>query len=85
MKTLGAKVDEPNLVTYLNWTPIFEWCVVRCGSMNGYQKDVFERDWTTCSKYDNHSRLNSQCNWGNLYDHLMGMRIFTFIVNMIFM
>ena len=39
-ENLGAKVDEPNLITYLNWTPIFEWCVVRCGSKNGYQKDM---------------------------------------------
>jgi hypothetical protein len=28
---------------------------VICGdSKNRYQKDVFPRDWTACSKYDNH-------------------------------
>ena len=27
-------------VIYLNQTPIFEWCVIRCGSKNKYQKDV---------------------------------------------
>ena len=32
----------------------------------------------------NHSRLNSQHNWGGLYDHSMSMRIFTVIVKMIF-
>ena len=34
------KVDAPNLVTYLNQTPIFEWCVARFGSKNGYPKDM---------------------------------------------
>ena len=29
-----------NLVPYLYHTPIFESYVVRCGSKNGYQKDV---------------------------------------------
>jgi hypothetical protein len=32
----------------------------------------------------NHSRLNSQHNWGGLYDHSMSMRTFTVIVKMIF-
>ena len=35
-----AKVDVPNLVTYLNQTPIFEWYVVWCGSENEYQKHM---------------------------------------------
>jgi hypothetical protein len=30
----------PNLVTYLNQTPIFEWCVARVGSKNGCPKDM---------------------------------------------
>ena len=45
------------------------------------KKDVFNRDWTTCSKHDNHSRLH---NWVDLYDHLMSMRIFILILNEIF-
>ena len=28
-------------------------------------------------KYDHHSKFNSQHNWGDLYDHLMSTRIFT--------
>lgn len=28
-----------------------------------------KRDWTTCSKFANHTRLNNQRNWGDLYDH----------------
>ena len=43
---------------------MFKWCVVRCGSKNGYQKDAFKRDWTMESTSVNHSRLNSQHNWG---------------------
>ena len=30
-------VSGPNLVTSLEWTPIFEWCVVRCGSKNTHE------------------------------------------------
>ena len=32
------KVEEPNLIAYLDWTHIVEWYVVRCGSKNKYQK-----------------------------------------------
>ena len=28
------------------------------------KRQVFKRDWIVCSKYDNHSRLNSQHDWG---------------------
>ena len=34
------KVDMPNSVSYLNWTPIFEWYVVRWCSKNLYPKDM---------------------------------------------
>ena len=36
-----------------------------------------------CSKFDKHSRLNSQHNWAGLYDHLMRMRIVTLMMNKI--
>ena len=41
------------LVTYLNWTLIFESYVVWYGSKNGYQKYMifFQGDWTTSSNY----------------------------------
>lgn len=32
------KVHKPNLVPCLNRTPIFEWHVVMCDTMNGYKK-----------------------------------------------
>ena len=34
------KVDIPNSITYFDWTPLFEWYVVRCSSKNGDQKDM---------------------------------------------
>jgi hypothetical protein len=33
-----SKVDIPNLITDLSHAPIFEWYVVKCGSMNRYQR-----------------------------------------------
>ena len=53
-------------VTYSNWTAIFEWCVVRCGSKNGDPKrHVFEKVWTTFLIIFTILGLNSQCNWGS--------------------
>jgi hypothetical protein len=34
------KGDMPNLITYLNYTPIFEWYIVKCGSNNGYRTNM---------------------------------------------
>ena len=60
-----VKVNLPNSVIYLHWTPIFEWHVIRCGSkIIHLKRHVFNRDWTTCSNIVNHSRVNSQHNWG---------------------
>ena len=68
------------------WTSIFEWCVVRCGSKNGHHKGIMclKEIGVSAQNMLNHSRLNSQHNWGGLYDHSMSMRIFTVIVKMIF-
>ena len=74
-------VDLCYSITPKIWTPIFEWCVVRCGSKNGQLKYVFKRDWTTCLKYVTHSRFNGQHNLGDLYDHLISTIIFTSIRN----
>ena len=90
---MECKVDMAISVTYLSRTPIFEWYVFRCGSKNVYKlnriflvlkKHLFKTNWITCSKYDYHSRYSSQPYWGNLYGHLMRVRIFTLIMNMIF-
>ena len=65
------KVDEPNLVVYLNWTPILEWYVISLWLQNDiYQKEhMLYKNHTTCSKYDNHSKLFCQHNWDNMYGH----------------
>lgn len=78
-----VKVNVSNSVTYLIWTPMFDWYVVWFDFRNMYYKDVFKWDWTVCSKYDYHSMFNSQCNWvcvcvlggGGLYGHLMSTSI----------
>ena len=57
-----SKVSRPNSVTHPNQTPIFEWCVVKCGSKYVHQKDMCLR------KIVNHSSLNDQHTWENLYD-----------------
>ena len=82
---MWPKEDVPNLVTYLNRTSIFEWYVIRYGSKNGHQKDVSKREWTMCSRNDNHSSLNRQHSWRDLYGHLISTRIFTLRVTKIFM
>ena len=78
------QVDDPYSVAFLTKTPIFNWYVVWCGSKNGYQKHVLQKDWTMCPRYDNHSKVNSQLYWGDLYDQVMSTRIFILIVNEIF-
>jgi hypothetical protein len=37
----------PNSVTYLNLTPMFKWCVIRCAFKNTHQKYMYLKDWTT--------------------------------------
>jgi hypothetical protein len=81
-----TKVDVPDSFTYLNQTPIFDWYVIRCGSKNKYQKDM-------CLK---ESELHAQNMitilgsiviniMGDVYDHLMSMRIVTLMTNKIIM
>ena len=58
----------PNLVLDLQWTPIFNWCIVGCDTERSPKRHV----------------LNSGHNWRDLYDHLVTQRIFTLIMNRIF-
>jgi hypothetical protein len=57
-----TNIDVPNSVTHLNQIPIFEWCVVRCGSKNGYQKGIIglSEIGIRAQNIITHSRLNSQ-------------------------
>ena len=45
---------------------------------------MLKRDWTTCSKCANHSRLNSHHDGENLYDYLMIIKKFILILHKIF-
>ena len=45
-----VRIDMPNSVTKINWTPVFEWYVLKCGSKKWIRRlHVFKRDWTTHS------------------------------------
>ena len=59
---------------------MFEW---RVHLRNGHQNDFLKGDWTLCSKFVNHSRLKSQHRWGDLHDHSIRKRTFTFVMNKI--
>lgn len=72
----------PNSVTYINRTPTFKWCVVRCGFKEQTPNTlVFRREQTKCSKFTNHSRHNSQHIWA-ICDHFIIRRIFTLTIFM---
>ena len=40
LSSVFTNLSGPKLVPCLQWTPIFECCVVSCGSKNGHQKDI---------------------------------------------
>ena len=51
------------------------------GSKNKYQKNIcLEKTKLYASIHDKCCRFNDQHNWGDLYDHLMSMGIFTLII-----
>ena len=48
------------MVTFLNWTAIFESCMVRCGSKKRHQKDTCLKEIGLCAQnFGNHSWLDS--------------------------
>ena len=79
------RVDMPNSNTTKIWTPIFECYLVRCKSKNEHQKDMCLSKIGLCAqKFAINSRLSGQHDWeGDLYDHLMSMRIFPLVLNKI--
>jgi len=44
------------------------------------ERHVFKRDWIACLKYANHSRLNRQHDWGDLYDFINEQEHFTHLL-----
>ena len=55
------KVNVPNPATYLNHAHVSMWFGV--APRTNTEIHVFKRDWTICSKYHNHSKLDTQHNW----------------------
>ena len=46
----NTKLYMSNLITYLNWTPIFECKWFWCGSKNGYYKDMCFKEIALCAQ-----------------------------------
>lgn len=44
------KVNVPNMNTYLNWKPIFEWYVLGCGFKNKYQTNTCLNEIELCAQ-----------------------------------
>ena len=61
---LPSMVNVPSSVSDLEWTTIFEWCMVRCEYKRGHQKGMCwkKKDWTMCSKLVNYPKCTSQRN-----------------------
>ena len=64
IKPINVKVDNPYLVTFLMSTPIWVVCGLVWLQEWTPKIHVFKRDWISCSKYDNHSRLGRQHDLG---------------------
>lgn len=80
---LVSKTSSPHVEVHI-WLLMSEWDVVRWGYKNGYQEEMFEKNWTMCSKYGNHFGFHMQHNQGNLCDHLLSTNIFTLVIYKIF-
>ena len=50
---------------------IYEGCMVGCDFKSGHQK----RDWITCLNFVNHSRSNSEHNWGDLARYVTSQQL----------
>ena len=50
LKYVPRKVDVPKSITTITWTPIFKCYVVRCGSKNWQQKDMWLKEIELCAQ-----------------------------------
>ena len=76
---------NPYSVTFVIYTLIFQWYVVKCGSKNNHQKGMCFTEIGLQAK-NMITILGSIVNTieGSLFDHSMSLRIFTLIMNKIF-
>ena len=81
-RVYGAKVSGPNSVIHLQRTPIFEWCMIRCGFKNGYQNDTCLKEIGLVA-HKLFTIMDSIINMigKHLCEHLLRMRTFTLIMN----
>ena len=72
----------PNSTPTIIWTPIFQWCVIRCGSKNGHPIDTCSKEIGLCAP-NMLTILDSIVKMlqGELYDLLMSTGIFSWIMN----
>ena len=59
MLDTNIKVNGLTSVTHHKSSPLFEWCVVMMWIEEHTPKGhAYERNWSACSIFDDHSRLN---------------------------
>ena len=71
-------------INFLIRTPMFELYVVRCDSKNKYSKDRCSKEIGVHAQNMIASIINMILGGGVLFDHSMSTRIFTLIINKIF-
>lgn len=59
-----SRVSGPLSISYLNWWPILEWCVVNSTYKNGCKKDTCLLVIRLCVKFCYLFRFNIPHNWG---------------------
>ena len=54
------------MVNFVDWIPIFEWYMTRLGVSNGQQQQLQQHilcwNWTMCTKYNDHIKVNREQN-----------------------
>ena len=82
---IKVELPEPNMTLLLSKS-IFGWYVVRFGSKEWHQHDMCLKRiiGLRAQNYANHSRLDSQHDRRDLYGDLMSTRIFSLVMNKIF-
>ena len=72
------KVCRCYSVSFFNWRPIFDWCVVRWGSKNKHHIHTCSKgDWTPSSIYINYSTINSEHTWEDLCVQFRNQQTYT--------
>ena len=69
-KPIATKMHRISyMVNFLDWIPIFEWCMTRLGTW-WRQQHMLWWDWTKCTKYNDYIKVNNEQNWEDMCDRL---------------